>query len=104
MDLSDDLDEQIVKELRELFLDRMVLVFRDQLITRDQHKRFAGYFGDLHVHPSKRNGMSETDPEVFIIDTPADAKWSNGETWHALLRHSQPSKGRVPRPNFCLSS
>ena len=83
MDLSDDLDEQIVNELRELFLDRMVLVFRDQLITRDQHKRFAGYFGDLHVHPSKRNGMSETDPEVFIIDTPADAKWSNGETWHS---------------------
>ena len=38
MDLSDDLDEQIVKELRELFLDRMVLVFRDQLITREQHK------------------------------------------------------------------
>ncbi len=83
MDLSKELSGNVVSKLHELFLDRMVLIFRDQLINRDQHKRFAGYFGDLHVHPSKRNGMSETDPEVFIIDTPADAKRSNGETWHS---------------------
>ena len=83
MDLSKELAGNVVSKLHELFLDRMVLIFRDQLINRDQHKRFAGYFGDLHVHPSKRNGMSETDPEVFIIDTPADAKRSNGETWHS---------------------
>jgi len=27
--------------------------------------------------------MSQTDPEMFIIDTPSDAKWTNGETWHS---------------------
>ncbi len=83
LDLSEPLADELVEELRGLFLDRMVLVFRDQNLNREQHKRFASCFGGLHVHPSKRNGMSETDPELFIIDTPADAKWTNGETWHS---------------------
>jgi len=83
IDLSKPLDEELVSELRSLFLDRLVLVFRDQELSREQHKRFASYFGDLHIHPSKRNGMSKTDPELFIIDTPADAEWTNGETWHS---------------------
>ena len=83
LDLSEPLTDELVEKLRGLFLDRMVLVFRDQNLNREQHKRFASCFGDLHVHPSKRNGMSETDPELFIIDTPADAKWTNGETWHS---------------------
>ena len=83
LDLSQPLTEEQVEELRLLFLERMVLVFRGQSLNREQHKRFANYFGELHVHPSRRNGMSQTDPEMFIIDTPSDAKWTNGETWHS---------------------
>ena len=70
LDLSQPLKEDQVEELRLLFLERMVLVFRGQSLNREQHKRFANYFGELHVHPSRRNGMSQTDPEMFIIDTP----------------------------------
>ena len=83
LDLSQPLTEDQVEELRLLFLERMVLVFRGQSLNREQHKRFANYFGELHVHPSRKNGMSQTDPEMFIIDTPSDAKWTNGETWHS---------------------
>jgi taurine dioxygenase len=61
-----------------------VLVFRDQHLSREQHKAFARIFGDLHVHPSHRSGMGRgDDPELFIIDTPADARQSNGEAWHS---------------------
>jgi len=83
LDLTRPLSDQVVEQLRALFVERMVLVFRDQKLERDQHKAFARYFGDLHIHPSKRNGMNQDDPEVFIIDTKPNAKYSNGEAWHS---------------------
>lgn len=83
LDLSQPLPNDVVDRLRILFVQRLVLVFRDQPLDRDQHKAFARYFGDLHIHPSKRNGMNTDDPEVFIIDTKPDAKYSNGEAWHS---------------------
>lgn len=84
VDLSEPLDETTVAELKALFLERMVLVFRDQQLSRDQHKRFGRYFGELHIHPSHKAGMNRhDDPELFVIDTPADARQSNGELWHS---------------------
>ena len=83
VDLSAPLSTELVQELNTLFVERLVLVFRDQALTRDQHKAFARHFGEIHIHPSKRNGMNKQDPEVFIIDTKPDAKFSNGEAWHS---------------------
>ncbi len=78
-----DLSEQTCEALRQLFVERLVLVFRDQKLGRDQHKAFARRFGEIHIHPSKKNGMNHDDPEVFVIDTRPDAKFSNGEAWHS---------------------
>ena len=84
IDLSRPLDNQTVVELRALFVEHMVLVFRDQKLTRDEHKNFGRYFGDLHIHPSHLEGMNPgDDPEIFAISTPADARQSNGEAWHS---------------------
>ena len=41
IDLSKPLDGKIIKELRSLFVEHMVLVFRNQQLTRDQHKSFS---------------------------------------------------------------
>lgn len=83
IDISVPLTKELKTELNQLFVDRLVLVFRDQELTREQHKVFARNFGDIHIHPSKKNGMNKEDPEVFIIDTKPDAKMSNGEAWHS---------------------
>lgn len=84
LDLSQDLDTQTFAELKALFTRHMVLVFRDQQLTREDHKRFGRLFGELHIHPSHRSRMNKgLDPEIFAIDTPADAKQSNGELWHS---------------------
>ena len=84
LNLAEPLDDGRVLALREAFLRHLVLVFRDQSLTRNQHKQFGSYFGELHVHPSHRSGMNKTgDPEIFVVDTPADAKQSNGEAWHS---------------------
>ncbi len=84
IDLSAPLDVQVIDELRRLFVEHMVLVFRNQQLTRDQHKSFSRYFGELHIHPSHREGMNAgDDPEIFVINTPPDARQSNGEAWHS---------------------
>ena len=88
-----------VSQIKELFLKHMVLVFRDQKLNREQHKAFGRNFGELHIHPSKRNAgnggmqrderrdqnktIENNDPAFFVIDTKPDAKQSNGEAWHS---------------------
>lgn len=78
-----NLNPEAVSSIKAAFLNHHVLVFRDQTLSRDQHKAFGRLFGDLHIHPSKRNGMNQQDPELFIINTKPDAKLTNGEAWHS---------------------
>ncbi|MDG1704700.1 MAG: TauD/TfdA family dioxygenase [Pseudomonadales bacterium] len=78
-----DLSPEAVSSIKAAFLKHHVLMFRDQTLSRDQHKAFGRLFGDLHIHPSKRNGMNQQDPELFIINTKPDAKLTNGEAWHS---------------------
>ena len=77
------LDSSSFAAIEDAFLKHHVLVFRDQILTRDQHKNFGRLFGELHIHPSKRNGMNQEDPELFIVNTKPDAKLTNGEAWHS---------------------
>jgi taurine dioxygenase len=82
VDLS-ALDPDALATIQAAFLEHHVLVFRDQTLTRDQHKAFGRHFGELHIHPSKRNGMNHEDPELFIVNTKPEAKLTNGEAWHS---------------------
>ena len=66
-----NLDPERVSAIKDAFFKHHVLVFRDQVLTRDQHKDFGRLFGELHIHPSKRNGMNHEDPELFIVNTQA---------------------------------
>ena len=51
VDLADELDNETFAEIHDAFLDHLVLFFRDQHLTPEQHKDFARRFGALHVHP-----------------------------------------------------
>lgn len=77
-----DLDKNTVSEIKQAFLDYHVLVFRDQNLTRDQHKDFGRHFGALHVHPSKRHLDTKGDPEIFTVKTDEHTTRNNGGRWH----------------------
>ena len=79
--LSDD-DFRLI---HRAFLDRHVLVFRDQQLSRDAHKAFGRRFGALHLHPAKTNLGMPGDPEIFDIKISDRTKVANGETWHSDL-------------------
>ena len=72
-----------LEDIKTAFSRHKVLVFRDQSLNAEQHKAFARNFGPLHIHPRYSHLGAEGDPELFIINTHADSKYSNGEAWHS---------------------
>lgn len=80
VDLSEPLDEQALADVRRAFSDWSVLVFRDQQLDRDAHKRFGRYFGDLHTHPM--NYSRAGDPEILKVRTTAESAYTAGDGWH----------------------
>lgn len=82
LDLSKPLTDSQDHEVCHAFKDWMVLVFRDQELTRDQHKDFARRFGTLHSHPMHTGGHRGSDPEVLPVVTTADAPPTAGNAWH----------------------
>ena len=76
-------------EIHAAFTRHSVLVFRDQQLTREQHKAFGKQFGALHVHPGHRlrkpDASADVDPEIFHIKTTPNSLHANGEAWHTDL-------------------
>lgn len=80
LDLAEPLDDAVLGRLRRAWLDWSVLVFRDQELDRDAHKRFGRAFGTLHTHPM--NHARAGDPEILTIRTTADSAFTAGDGWH----------------------
>lgn len=80
LDLAAPLDDASIAALRQAWADWSVLVFRDQHLDREAHKRFGRYFGTLHTHPM--NHARGGDPEVLVVRTTAESAYTAGEGWH----------------------
>ncbi|MFI6638521.1 TauD/TfdA dioxygenase family protein [Streptomyces sp. NPDC050504] len=93
VDFSKELTEDQVAEVRRAFLRHQVLVFRDQELDNETHKRAAGYFGELHpvALPAK-----DSDPHVLEISADKDSRNVAGHGWHADgTADLQPSLGSM---------
>ncbi len=81
VDLGADLDDAVVKEIRQALLDHCVIFFRDQEFDGDQHKRLARRFGEIFIHPNYV-GMQAESQIVMIVREAGDTRVV-GEEWHA---------------------
>jgi taurine dioxygenase len=79
--IGDDLDADVIGEIRAALNAHCVIFFRDQQFDAEQHKAFARRFGKIFVHPNYR-GMQDDDEIVMIRREPGD-KHIVGEDWHA---------------------
>lgn len=79
------LSDQDVADIKAAFQDRLVLVFRDQAIDREQQKAFGRLFGELQTHPAKTNLGVPGDPEIFEVIITKKTRVANGESWHTDL-------------------
>ena len=66
VDLSKPLGNQQFQEVHDALMDNLVIFFRDQKLTIDQHKDFGRRFGKLHIHPARPSAIEE-HPEILVI-------------------------------------
>ncbi|HET6211038.1 MAG TPA: TauD/TfdA family dioxygenase, partial [Jatrophihabitans sp.] len=102
VDLSQELPDEQLAELKRAFLAHHVLVFRDQRLTKEDHKRFARHFGELH-----HNQLDDGDPAVLEVSADKDSQFVSGEDWHTDgTADAEPSLGsmlyvtRTPEPGY----
>jgi taurine dioxygenase len=80
VDLGEPLAEGQLAEIRRALAEHLVIFFRDQAMTPQQHLGFGRRFGALHCHPAAphEDGL----PELMTIRTDRDSPRANGESWH----------------------
>ena len=94
VDLSKDLHDEVLGEVRKALLDNCVVFFRDQKLTPDRQLAFARRWGDIHRHPFMK-GMDEFPDVLEIKKTPADKK-NFGGSWHSdQMFCAQPAMGTM---------
>jgi taurine dioxygenase len=79
-DLSKDVSEEVLAEIRAALLDNLVIAIRGQTLTPDQQLAFARRWGEIHLHPFVE-GMADYPEILAIIKRPTDKK-NFGGSWH----------------------
>jgi taurine dioxygenase len=95
VDLSQTLDNQTFSEIRRAFDENVVIFFRDQEMTPEQHLAFGARFGAFDVHPFAA-GL-DSHPEILPIIKEADDTFrSFGSGWHSdVTFYERPPLGSI---------
>jgi taurine dioxygenase len=86
-DLSQPIDEAAFRELEGLFHDNIMVFFRDQRLSEDQHIAFSRRFGELEIHIVKKY-LLPGHPEILLISNVRNEAGEHigladaGFTWH----------------------
>lgn len=82
VDLTQPLSPDQTEEIRDAWLQHLVIVFRDQQLTAEQHVGLGKYFGDLHIHPAPEFPLPH-HPEILVIHADENSTRVAGEEWHS---------------------
>src|SRR6201987_2432117 len=82
VDLSNPLGNQQFQEVHDALMDRLVIFFRDQRLTVEQHMDFGRRFGKLHMHPASPDVVAD-HPEVLVIRADETSNSVPGEDCHS---------------------
>ena len=104
VDLARPLSNSEFDQIHRTFLDKGILLFRDQKITREQHIAFSRRFGELDDHASLPRDRHPDYPELLLVTNipkdngkPSDSKYT-GQQWHSDLSFTPvPSLGSLLR-------
>ena len=83
VDLSTELDDEVVSEIRRAILDHQVVFFRGQRLTPEQQVRFSRRFGPYSPVPFVEPVAEH--PEVIAVVREADEqqRFGFGSLWHS---------------------
>jgi taurine dioxygenase len=95
IDLGKPLSHQQFQEVHDALMDRLVLFFRDQKLTVEEHKAFGNRFGKLHVHPAAPAVIAD-HPEIFAVQANEKSTHVAGEDWHSDVScDAEPPMGSI---------
>ena len=80
-DLSRPLSNQQFDEIHRALAENLVIFFRDQYLTEQQHLDFGRRFGEFHIHPAAPHAPGH--PELMIVHADKNSPRANGEAWHS---------------------
>src|SRR5437868_1607271 len=81
VDLATELSDSVMAEIRAASRDHLVIFFRDQDLTPEQHIAFARRWGEILYFPLAEG--IEGHPEILEVKkTPSDRK-NVGGFWHS---------------------
>src|SRR6267154_741310 len=104
VDLAKPLSNSEFDQIHRTFLERGILLFRDQEISREQHIAFSRRFGELDNHDSLPRDRHPDYPELLLVNNiptenrpPPDSQYT-GQQWHSDLSFTPvPSLGSLLR-------
>jgi len=98
IDLSKPLEGDALDEVQHAFTEHQVIFFRDQDITRDEHKAFASRLGELHVHPVLQPLADEGHPEIVVLESGEGYGGYVAAGWHSdVTFQREPPLGSILR-------
>ena len=80
VDISSDLSDETIGQIRRALVDHCVIFFRDQKLDVEQHKKFCRRFGEIFLHPNHM-GLTRYPGVVDNVREPGDERIV-GEDWH----------------------
>ena len=86
-DLSQPIDERTFAEIERLFHDNIIVFFRDQRLSNEQHIAFSRRFGELEIHIVKKY-LLPGYPEILRVSNIRNEAGEHigladaGFTWH----------------------
>lgn len=89
VDLSQPMSDEAFEEIRSALHDNLVIFFRDQNLTPDQHKTFSGRFGELLEVPFVRALAGH--PEILPVGKGKheQTKRNFGGHWHTDMSYAE---------------
>ena len=100
VDLTKPLSNRQHDEIHRALAENLVIFFRDQPLSPQQHLAFGRLFGDLHVHPAAPHELGL--PDLMIIHADKDSPRANGEGWHSDVScEEEPPMGSILHIGKC---
>ncbi len=82
VDLSQPLDEDTVRTIRDVWLDHQMIYFPNQPLTHEDHARFTRYFGDFGSEPFVKT-IDEHKHIIEVRREPRERVSPFGASWHS---------------------
>ena len=107
VDLRDAFDKSTVDDIYQAWLDHLVLIFRDQSLSKDEQVAFANQFGDVGIRATPKDVQNEVangyDGSIMLVTNQRDEKGNyigslqDGEMWfhHDMSYRPEPHKATL---------